>query len=263
MDTPTLTSAPPVIEMKDVAVGSLQDAEQIVLEGINWTVKAGDYWVVAGMHGSGKSDLISMTGGLMPPMRGDYRLFGHPMPIYDEELLPERLRLGMVFESGQLLHQLSVKENIALPLRYQRELPWQEVEDRVNAMLELTELSPYADARPGTLTHNWQKRAGLARALMLEPEVLLLNHPLGGLDLRHAGWWLNFLDQLATGQGLFPGRRLTLVVTAEDLRPWRDLACSFAILKKQRFTVLGHRPEFRNHEEPLVKELLAEELPRG
>ena len=263
MDAPSLTSAPPVIEMKDVVVGSLQDAEQIVLEGVNWSVAAGDYWVIAGMHGSGKSDLISMTGGLMPPLHGDYRLFGHPMPIYGEELLPERLRLGLVFESGQLLHQLSIKENIALPLRYQRNLPWQEVEDRVTAMLELTELSPYANAMPGALGRNWQKRAGLARALMLEPEVLLLDHPLGGLDLRDASWWLNFLDQLATGQGFSRGRRVTLVVTAEDLRPWRDLACSFAILKKQRFIVLGHRPKFKDHEEPLVKELLAEELPRG
>ena len=101
-------SALPVIEMKDVAVGvDCKILEQIVLEEVNWTVNAGEYWVIAGMHGSGKSDLIWMTGGIMPPQGGDYRLFGHEMPIYDEELLPERLRLGLVFENGQLLRQLN------------------------------------------------------------------------------------------------------------------------------------------------------------
>jgi ABC-type transporter Mla maintaining outer membrane lipid asymmetry ATPase subunit MlaF len=251
----------PVIEMTGVAVPALRDPARVVLEGVNWKVSPGQYWVVAGMEGSGKSDLMSMTAGLIAPMEGDYRFFGYEMPIYGEELLAQRLRLGLVFRTGQLLRHLTVRENIALPLRYHRELDAAEFETRVNTMLELTELAPFADATPGALGRNWEKRAGLARALMLEPEVLLVDNPLGGLDMRHANWWMSFLGHLASGKSFMKDRRITLVVTAEDLRPWRDLGCHFAILEKRRFLSLGHRPHFAGHAEPLVRELLAEELP--
>jgi len=251
-----------VIEMTGVGVGSQQDLEAHVLEDVNWSVAQGEYWVVAGMDGSGKSDLMSMTAGLMPPRNGSYRLFGHDMPIYEEELLPERLRLGLVFDAAQLFHHLTVAENIALPLHYHRNLTRQEGADRVRTMLELTGLASLANSMPGALGRNWQKRTGLARALMLEPEVLLLDNPLGGLDLRHAGWWLDFLGQLSSGGSNRPNsRRMTLVVTAEDLRPWRNRAGHFAILQKQRFTTLGQREKLDGHSEPLVKELLAETTP--
>ena len=92
--------------MNGVAVGSLEDPEATVLEEVNWPVAAGDYWVIAGMHGSGKSDLMAMTGGLMAPRAGRYRLFGQDMPIYEPERLPERLRLGLVFDGGHLFHHL-------------------------------------------------------------------------------------------------------------------------------------------------------------
>src|SRR5579884_2381827 len=111
------SQAPPLIEMQGVAVGSILDLAQITLEDVNWTVNPGEFWVVAGMHASGKTDLMWMTAGIMPPQDGTYRLFGHEMPMYSEEQLAERLRLGLVFENGQLLRHLNVQENIALPLR--------------------------------------------------------------------------------------------------------------------------------------------------
>jgi ABC-type transporter Mla maintaining outer membrane lipid asymmetry ATPase subunit MlaF len=248
----------PVIEMAGVATAALVDPETTVLEDVHWRVMAGEYWVVAGMHGSGKSDLMAMTAGLMPPQGGSYRLFGHEMPMYDEELLPERLRLGLVFDGGHLFHHLSVVDNIALPLRYHRELDPEEAARRVEAVLELTELKPWADVRPGRLGSNWQKRVGLARALVLEPEVLLVDDPLSGLDLRHGGWWLNFLGRLSAGDGFPAGRRLTLVVTTEDLRPWQERASDFALLKNRRLKLLGRQGSLAGHSEPLVKELLAE-----
>ncbi len=260
MDTNQPTTSAPIIEMNGVAVGTLLDLERTVLEEVNWSVSTGEYWVVAGMHGSGKHDLISLTAGLMPPLRGTYRLFGSEMPLFGEEQLAQRLRLGLVFDNGNLLHQLNVHENVALPLRYHRKLDWHEVEDRVKAMLELTGLTPYAEVMPGTLDHHLHKRAGLARALMLEPEILLVDHPLSGLDFRQTKWFLDFLDELSAGHAFLQKRPVTLIVTAEDLRPWRNPRCHFALLKDGRFFTLGHRPQLAGHAEPLVQELLAEEL---
>ena len=203
---PTQTSAP-AIEMAGVAVSSMRNQDRIVAEGINWTVNAGDYWAVAGLHGAGKSDFLMLAGGLMAPARGRYRFFGEEMPIFDEARLKKRLRLGLVFDGGQLFHHLTVAENVALPVRYHHNLGRAEGAAAVSELLELTELTPWAESKPSTLGRSWQRRAGLARALALEPEVLLVDNPLAGLDPHHVRWWLGFLDQLSKGHPLMHGGR--------------------------------------------------------
>jgi phospholipid/cholesterol/gamma-HCH transport system ATP-binding protein len=250
----------PVIEMSGVDVGSWLDSEQTVLVDVNWKVAPGEYWVIAGMHGSGKQDLMFQAAGFTVPQRGTCRLFGYDAPMHGRDLLTQRLRLGLVFGNGQLLRHLSIKENIALPLRYHRQMDVSEIEDRLKAVLELTELTPYAEDMPGATAPYWQKRAGLARSLIMEPEALLVAQPLGGLDLRQSHWWVDFLDQLSSGHSLLQNRPLTLVVTTDDLRPWHNPKCQFAVLKKKHFIALGRRPEFASHQEPLVKELLAEPI---
>jgi ABC-type transporter Mla maintaining outer membrane lipid asymmetry ATPase subunit MlaF len=246
----------PVIEMQDVSVGSMQDPKSSVVEHIDWKVNAGDYWVVAGLQGSGKSDLLMATGGVMSPLAGCYRLFGEEMPIFEELRLPIRLRLGLVFAGGQLFNHLTVWENVALPLRYHRNLSKPQAEPAVNALLEAMELAPWADSTPGALGRNWQQRVGLARALMLRPEVLLVDNPLGGLDFRHTNWWLGFLHKLAKGHPLLGGRPMTLVVTTADLRPWKSRAQQFAILRNRQFSVLGTWAQLEAAKEELLQELL-------
>src|SRR5882724_3562096 len=167
--------AAPVIEMRNVAVGAMRDQSTIVVEEINWTVTAGDYWVLAGLQGSGKTDFLLMTGGLMPPAGGEYRLLGERMPIFEEARLKQRLRLGLVFDGGQLVQHLTVWQNVALPLRYHQDVAAAQAQAEVEKILEALELAPWADRAPGTLGRNWQKRVGLARALALQPEVLLLD----------------------------------------------------------------------------------------
>jgi ABC-type transporter Mla maintaining outer membrane lipid asymmetry ATPase subunit MlaF len=230
----------PVIEMTGVAVSATRDLDAAVAEEINWTVNAGDYWVVAGLHGSGKSDFLMLTDGLMAPQRGRYRFFGEEMPIFEEARLKERLRLGLVFDGGQLFNHLTVAENVALPLRYHHNLSRAKGASAVSELLEYTELTPWAERAPSQLGRSWQKRAGLARALALEPEVLLLDNPLAGLDPHHVRWWLGFLDQLSKGHPLMHGRPVTLVVTTADFHPWKGQARQFAVLSKKGFVVLGH-----------------------
>jgi ABC-type transporter Mla maintaining outer membrane lipid asymmetry ATPase subunit MlaF len=246
----------PVIEMQNLSVGSMQDPRLSIAEHIDWTVNAGDYWIVAGLQGSGKSDFLMVTGGVTSPLAGSYRLFGEEMPIFEESRLPVRLRLGLVFAGGQLLNHLTVRENVALPLRYHRNLAKVEAEPAVNALLEAMELAPWADSTPGALGRNWQQRVGLARALMLQPEVLLVDNPLGLLDLRHTAWWLGFLEQLSKGHPLLGSRPMTLVVTTADLRPWKSRAQQFAILRNRQFSVFETLGQLEAANEQLLQELL-------
>jgi ABC-type transporter Mla maintaining outer membrane lipid asymmetry ATPase subunit MlaF len=255
-------TSPPAIQMTDVAAGAMRAPEKTVAEGINWTVNAGDYWVVAGLQGAGKSDFLTLAGGLMAPLRGHYLLFGEVMPIFEEARLQHRLRLGLVFDGGQPFNDLTVAENVALPLRYHHNLTRNAAAEEVGQLLEWTGLTPWAERAPGTLGRAWQKRAGLARALALKPEVLLVDNPLGGLDPRHVRWWLDFLDQLSKGHSLMGGRPMTLVVTTADFRPWKGHARQFALLQNQRFVVLGGWGELEAANQELVREVLTEQSQR-
>ena len=243
--------------MRGIAAGSMQDPNATLLADVNWQVNTGDFWVLAGLQGSGKSDFMMLTAGLMMPLRGNYWLYGEPMPILDEARLPARLRLGLVFENGQLFNHLTVSENIALPLRYHHNMDRAETAVVVQAMMEHMDLGPWAESTPGALGRNWHRRVGLARALMLKPQLLLLDNPLGGLDLRHLYWWLDMLQRLSRGADFLQQQPITLVATAADLRPWTTLARQFAIIKDAHMTVLGERAQLESADPQLVGELLA------
>ncbi|HEY0455885.1 MAG TPA: ATP-binding cassette domain-containing protein, partial [Verrucomicrobiae bacterium] len=156
-----------------------------------------------------------------------------------------RLRIGTIFDGGRLLHHLSVAENITLPLRYHENLTLEETLFRVEPLLEFIGMSGQAGGLPGNISRNWRQRAGLARALILKPDVLIFDTPLTGLDPRDAGWWLDTMEQLSAGHPLLDNKHLTIVVTADDLRPWRERAGNFAILRERRLVPLGNRAEFK------------------
>lgn len=255
MSAPAETPTCHAIEMRGVSVGSMRDMSSLVAEDVNWSAASGDFWVIGGLQGAGKTDFLTLTGGMMAPTSGTYCFFGEEMPIFEDHRLPDRLKLGFVFENGQLFNHLTVAENISLPLRYHHNLSQADADAETQKLLELTELGPWADSTPGSMSRNWQRRAGLARALMLRPEVLLLDNPLGGLDLRHRAWWLNLLEQLSRGHTWMNNRPMTLVVTTNDLRQWRSGARKFAILKEKHFVVLGSWEQVEAASDELVREL--------
>ncbi|MGI8966560.1 MAG: ATP-binding cassette domain-containing protein [Limisphaerales bacterium] len=238
----------PILEMLEVALASPQNPEEPILENINWRVQRGDYWVVAGLHGSGKSDLIFTAAGLQNPLRGTVNLFGRDIShLKEKDLLRERLRIGVVFENGgRIFDRLTVAENIALPLRYHENGAPAEIEQRVQEILELTDLTSLSENMPSAISPSWQQRVGLARALALQPEILLLDKPFMGLELRHRKWWLDFLADLSHGISFTKNQPLTLVVTTDDLPLWMQQGNQFAVLKKKRWQVLGGRAELKD-----------------
>jgi ABC-type transporter Mla maintaining outer membrane lipid asymmetry ATPase subunit MlaF len=250
----------PAIEMRGVSVGAMRDASFIVVEEVNWSVAAGEFWVIAGQEHSGKSDLLMLAAGLMSPVAGSYKLFGNDAKNFGEAELAGRLRVGFVFQGGHIFNQLTIAENVALPLQYQKNFTSAKAAGEVQALLELMGLAPLADVTPSNIAANWRQRAALARALILRPDVLLLDNPLSGLGARHLQWWLRFLDQLSRGHGQPGGGAMTMVVTADDLRSWQDARRKFAMLRDKKFIPLGSWNEIETANDPIVKELLATQV---
>ena len=250
----------PAIEMRGVNVAAMRDASFMVLENVNWSVATGECWVIAGQEHSGKSDLLMLAADLMSPSSGNYKLFGNDTKDFGEAELAERLRVGFVFQDGQLFNQLTIAGNVALPLRYQKNLTAAEAAGEVQALLEWLELTPLADVTPANVAANWRQRAALARALILRPEILLLDNPLTGLGARHRQWWLRFLEQLARGHEHFGGQPMTIVATTDDLRPWQGGHRKFALLHDKKLILLGGWNEVETSNDPIVKELLAVQL---
>jgi len=257
MSNPPQSQIPDML-MQEVQVGSLWDITLPVLTGVNWTVAPGGFWVVAGLPRSGKTDLLMLAGGLMPPLAGSYRLFGRETREYGEAELAERLQVALVPDHGQMFSQMTIAENIALPLRYQRNLDAEEAVREILGLLELLELSPFAAAWPASVSRDWLKRAALARALVLRPRLLLCDNPLGGLGRRHQQWWRRFLDQLWQGHEYFGGTPMTLVATTAELAPWQHPGRRFALLRDGQFLPLGAWAEVIQSADPAVGELLAQ-----
>lgn len=256
MNAPTQPSAEPVIEMEDVSIGSLHRPGLTVLERVNWTVERGQFWVVAGHHGSGKSDLLMTLAGLIAPAQGRYRFLGEAMPIFEDSRLEARLKVGLTFNGGQLLNRLTLGENICLPLRYHGDLDEAAARERVAELIEMLALAPWMDEMPGRVGRQWHERAGLARALVMEPELLLLDDPLSGLDAHHTTWWVSFLGSLCEGRTTRQDRPMTLIVTTDTLSPWASVATHCAVLENGGLVAMGCLQEPTVREQARVREFM-------
>jgi len=220
-------------------------SQGVLIADINWQVAVGESWVVGGPHGCGKSAFLATMAGLLPPAAGVIRHFGRDLSCFPEaESIAQRTRVGFVFKGGgRMFPQLTVAENVALPLRYHHDWTGEEAAEPVQALLEITGLTPLAASAAQTLTTGWQQRVGLARALALEPEVLFLDEPMAGLEAAHRLWWRNFLDQLSRGAPWTRERKITLIAATSDFSLWSGARRHFALLNHGRWQLLGERAD--------------------
>lgn len=154
-----------------------------VLSGVNLEVMPGETMVIMGGSGSGKSTLLRLLIGSMKPDEGEILLFGRNVCRMGREELDEvRKRFGILFQSGALFNSMTLAENIALPLQEHTDLPRETIDIGVNIKLDLVGLLEHSQKFPAQISGGMKKRAGLARALALDPEILFYDEPSAGLD---------------------------------------------------------------------------------
>jgi putative ABC transport system ATP-binding protein len=153
------------------------------LDGVDWSVGRGSFWAVMGPSGSGKSTLLNIVGCLDRPTSGRYFLEGHEVSRLDDSALSEQRlrRLGFIFQSFNLIAQLTVLENIELPLYYQGANA-RDSRTRALEMADLVGLGDRVGHRPSELSGGQQQRVAIARALSGNPSILLADEPTGNLD---------------------------------------------------------------------------------
>jgi phospholipid/cholesterol/gamma-HCH transport system ATP-binding protein len=157
--------------------------QQKVLQGINLEVQRGEIMVVMGGSGCGKSTLLRHIIGSIQPDEGSIKLFGQDITTMTEPELNEmRKRFGILFQSGALFNSLTVGGNVALPLQEHTKLDSTTIEIMIKIKLELVGLREHADKMPAQLSGGMKKRAGLARAIALDPQILFYDEPSAGLD---------------------------------------------------------------------------------
>jgi phospholipid/cholesterol/gamma-HCH transport system ATP-binding protein len=169
-----------MIELRDVhkRLGSRQ-----ILAGLTLTVQKGMNFVLMGPSGTGKSVTLKHVIGILKPDRGSVRVDSQEVPTMDQkQLMALRKRMGYLFQNGALINWLSVADNVALPLREHARLAKSELDDRVEQVLKLVKLDHAAAQFPPSISGGMKLRAGLARALVTNPEYVLYDEPNAGLD---------------------------------------------------------------------------------
>jgi phospholipid/cholesterol/gamma-HCH transport system ATP-binding protein len=169
----------PAIEFRDV---SLAFDDQVILDGVSFSVRRGETKIVLGGSGTGKSTLINLVLGLIKPDAGRILVDGADVTALDDmDLMQVRKRIGMVFQEGALFDSLSVYDNVAYRL-HEAGLDEAEVADEVERMLRFVNLEDAIDKMPAELSGGMRRRVGIARALVGDPDVVLFDEPTAGLD---------------------------------------------------------------------------------
>lgn len=226
-----------------------------VLRGITFSVAKGETLVVMGGSGTGKTVLLRLVAGLITPDAGQIRIFGTNIEaLREEELLPIRRRMGYVFQGAALFDSLTVHENVAYPLREHRNLKESEVRERVVHNLSVVGLGPEVlGLLPAELSGGMRKRVGIARALSVEPELLLFDEPTAGLDPTNAKLVSELILQLRGGVCD------TSIVVTHDIELARTVGERVAILIEGRFAALGPAARVLGGDDPAVQAFLAGE----
>jgi phospholipid/cholesterol/gamma-HCH transport system ATP-binding protein len=245
----TSDPAGPMISLRDVRVSYDDDRE--ILHGITFDVQRGETLVILGGSGSGKSTLLRTLVGLQRASSGEIWIGGQNFAKISEKQRNEiRKRMGMSFQGGALFGSMTVGENVALPLRQHTKLENPTIEIMVRLKLDQVGLSGFEDFLPSQLSGGMKKRAAVARALAMDPEILFFDEPSAGLDpIIAAG-----IDQLILE--LKKAFHMTIIVVTHELASAFLIADRMVLINKGVLTAMGTADEMRNSTHLKVRQFL-------
>jgi phospholipid/cholesterol/gamma-HCH transport system ATP-binding protein len=243
-----------LLEVRELSFGY---GEKAVLEDCSLTVPRNERLVLMGVSGGGKSTLLRLILGLIWPRAGTIRFDGQELTQLSARQIDEvRPRIGMVYQSAALISSLSVEENLKLPLLELSARNGREIDEIVEEKLELVGLPESKAQLPSELSGGMRKRVSLARALVLEPELILFDEPSSGLDPVAT----SLIDELIVGISEKLGT--TCVITTHNMSSAFRVATRMALLHEGAVLVEGPPEEFRDAQDPIVRQFVAGE-PRG
>jgi phospholipid/cholesterol/gamma-HCH transport system ATP-binding protein len=237
-----------MVSLRDLRV-SYGDRE--ILHGISFDVKRGETMVILGGSGSGKSTLLRTLVGLEKPSSGEIWIRGKNLAEISQDEMDEiRKHIGMSFQGSALFGSMTVGENVALPLREHTKLENSTIEIMLRLKLEQVGLAGFEYYMPSQLSGGMMKRAAVARALAMDPEILFFDEPSAGLDpIIAAG-----IDQLILE--LKKAFRMTIIVVTHELASAFLIADRMVLIDKGNVVAIGTTQEMRNSKQPRVRQFL-------
>jgi phospholipid/cholesterol/gamma-HCH transport system ATP-binding protein len=224
---------------------------QKVLNGVDLTAERGQTVVVLGRSGTGKSVLLKLIVGLQRPDDGSITIHGQEIVGLDMDRLNEiRKKIGFLFQQAALYDSLTVEENVAFPLRRHATLSDSERKDRVRSLLANVGMEKDLTKMPSDISGGMQKRVGLARALALDPDILLFDEPTSGLDPITAAEIGELIMKLKKE------RNLTSIVVTHDVHGAKSFADRVVLLREGKVVIDGPFPQLERSQDPFVVKFL-------
>nr|WP_315262190.1 ABC transporter ATP-binding protein [uncultured Limnohabitans sp.] len=246
--SPLNTNPDALVELRDVRFGY---GERLILDGITLTVPRGKVTALMGASGGGKTTVLRLIGGQYRAQSGSLTFDGQEVAsLNPTDLYAVRRRMGMLFQFGALFTDLSVFDNVAFPLREHTDLSEPMIRDIVLMKLEAVGLRGARDLMPSEVSGGMARRVALARAMALDPELIMYDEPFAGLDPISLGTAARLIRQLNDTLGL------TSVIVSHDLDETFHIADQVIVLANGKIAAQGTPDEVRHSNDPLVKQFV-------